>query len=91
MTTAALILGLLIVALLIAVFCYWRWRARLGRGLALDDWEVLSFPAIAQSDEWHTVVTPHGGDPHRGADKRAPRLRTRDDAQDPPESEATGT
>lgn len=35
--------------------------------LPLDDWEVLSFPAIAQEDEAHVVVSPHGSYVHRRA------------------------
>ena len=35
-----------------------------GHVLELDDWEVLSFPAIAQEDEVHFVKTPHGSYVH---------------------------
>jgi predicted phage terminase large subunit-like protein len=31
-----------------------------GHVMSLDDWEVLSFPAIAQVDEIHGVQTPYG-------------------------------
>ena len=42
-----------------------------GHILGLDDWEVVSFPAIAQEDERHEVVTPHGTYIHHRAEGEA--------------------
>jgi predicted phage terminase large subunit-like protein len=36
-----------------------------GHILGLDDWEVVSFPAIAQEDADYVVETPHGAYVHR--------------------------
>ncbi len=38
-----------------------------GHILELDDWEVVSFPAIAQEDEVHQVVSPFGHYTHHRA------------------------
>ena len=38
-----------------------------GHITQFEDWEVLSFPAIAQEDEVHRVVTPHGAYTHHRA------------------------
>ena len=39
-----------------------------GHILELDDWEVVSFSAIAQEDEVHTVTTPFGAYTHHRAE-----------------------
>jgi predicted phage terminase large subunit-like protein len=38
-----------------------------GHVVTLDDWEVVSFPAIAQDDEVHIIETPYGSYTHRRA------------------------
>ena len=43
----------------------------IGLVLTLDDWEVVSFPAIAQEDEIHVVETPMGRYTHRRAEGEA--------------------
>lgn len=42
-----------------------------GHILELDDWEVVSFPAIAQADETHIVRTPFGAYTHVRAEGEA--------------------
>ena len=42
-----------------------------GHIMSLEDWEVVSFPAIAQQDERHLVVTPHGSYVHKRAEGEA--------------------
>ena len=42
-----------------------------GHILKLDQWEVVSFPAIAQEDEVHVVETPYGTFTHRRRDGEA--------------------
>jgi predicted phage terminase large subunit-like protein len=42
-----------------------------GHVLGLEDWEVVSFPAIAEVDERHEVVTPHGTWVHERAEGEA--------------------
>ena len=43
----------------------------IGHIMELEDWEVVSFPAIAQVDERHHVVTPHGAYFHKRAEGEA--------------------
>lgn len=42
-----------------------------GHIMSLEDWELVSFPAIAQVDERHVVQTPHGAYVHARAEGEA--------------------